>query len=152
MLTPYFRETIVSPLRSEEVFRLLDREIASKKENKLDRAFNGFCSMTEFRLSRKVSYPNNYLPLMNGVIEDSGKGSIINIRYKLFPSTQAFLIFWTSLSLFIGLFVFFGLDRHMYGSLAILAGIANYLVSLFNFRKQLQLSRSLLFSILDIGI
>ncbi len=142
MIVPFKRETIISSLNTTEIKALL--EISLKND------FNGTVSDEGFRLSKKVSYPNNYIPLVCGSLEPSSRGCIIIIRYTLFFSTKLFLVFWTSLCLLIGLFLLFELSELNYSLIAFGGALVNYLVTSANFNKQFKLTRKLLFTSLEI--
>lgn len=142
MLIPVRRETIISSYSLSQIRQLL--EIAVHKD------FNGRVSGKTFRLSRKVNYPNNYIPLVHGTLESSSRGCIIMVKYTLFFSTRMFLIFWSSLCLLIGLVLLAFTPEYSYGLIALGGAMANYGVTMANFNKQFKLTRNLLLTSLEI--
>jgi len=65
--------------------------------------FNGKVSASGFAISQIVSRPNNFLPLIKGKIEGADTGSLVHLKFELFPSIKYFLIFWIVLMLLFSL-------------------------------------------------
>ena len=154
MLVPYKRETLVLPIPVSEVLFHLDRVTRplsrSVKKGETQFLFNGSVDQARFAISRRVDYPNNYIPLVKGHGEDSTRGCILFLEYSLFFSSLMFLVFWSAISVLLGLFLFFYAKETTYAVIALLAGITNYTVTLMNFRKQYAITKKLLFDALEL--
>ena len=50
--------------------------------------FNGWVKDQKFKVSKKVKYPQNYMPIAVGIIEETSNGSIVEIEFQLFPATK----------------------------------------------------------------
>lgn len=147
-LIPHKNETLVAPITALQVISRLSLVTQPASLNiskaKPGTLFVGHISTSSFRISRKVNYPQNYLPMIKGRIEGSSRGCIIFIKYRLFFSSTLFFTFWTSMTILIGLFFTLFLKEYGYAVVAFASGIANYIVTLLNFNKQVRLSRAAL--------
>lgn len=111
--------------------------------------FNGWVKKETFKLSRKVSRANNFLPLISGRIERSSMGSIVFIRYRLFVWTLSFLIFWSVITSLFALYFFVYERIYLNAIFSLLLGMANYVIALLNFHKQVRLSSRILHEVLE---
>jgi len=154
-LFPFSQETVVTSFDSEEVYRRLwsvteptgDEEWEPDvDEDQL--LFNGHVDKNTFRLSRKVKRANNFLPLMRGRVESTSLGSIVFIRYRLFLWTLSFLIFWSILTTLFALYFLIYEKIYINAAFSILLGLANYVIAVLNFRKQVRISSSALREVL----
>ena len=153
-LFPYKRETVVLPFGTSEALRLIDKvtepvsRVTSKDQKNY--LFNGVVYDQTFKISRKVNYPQNYLPLIKGQIEETRLGSIIFLEYELFFSSRMFLGLWSVLSILIAAFLCFYPHEYTYAIISIAAGTLNYVVSLMNFKKQVKESHDALCKALEL--
>ncbi|MFL0682338.1 MAG: hypothetical protein ACJLTB_03745 [Algoriphagus aquaeductus] len=112
-LIPHHTETLVSPLSKEEVLGHLMR--VTREVNFLDSRtyqndqikFNGMVGREGFRISRAIKKGETFLPLLIGKLENTPRGSIIFLEYRLFPSALFFLIFWSIVLLAFSAFYLF---------------------------------------------
>ncbi len=153
-IIPRQTETVISPLQPSEINRRLDGLTVSpslrSNRPEEDAMFQGRIHNRTFVLSRKIRHPNNFIPLVNGRIESTSKGSIIFIKYSLFRSSLMFLSFSIGIAFLIGLiFIFTGLPE-LYSITAFALGLANYLVTLLNFNRQVRLTHEALLEALNI--
>jgi hypothetical protein len=154
-LLPKHTETIISsfaPLRIEQ--RLLEITASpTLKINKVPRnkTFQGKVGDMAFVLSRRISHPNNFVPLVRGLIEPTKKGSIIFLKYTLFGSSLMFLVIAVSIALIVGICFIVVKAPWSYSAIAFAFGIANYVVALLNFRKQVKITRDHLIDALNIA-
>jgi hypothetical protein len=153
-IIPRQTETVISPLQPSEINRRLDGLTASpslrSNRTEEDKLFQGRVHNRSFVLSRKISHPNNFIPLVNGRIESTSKGSIIFIKYSLFKSSLLFLSFAIGIAFIIGL-LFILLDLpELYSITAFALGLANYLVTLLNFNRQVRMTHEALLEALNI--
>lgn len=148
---PKETETLVLPTPSQELLNRLDRIVYYADENQDEQAkndeyhlFTGTIDQNAFVLSLKMKRPDNFIPLIKGNIEDTSKGSIVFLKYTLFRSTRMFLIFWTGLIFVLALILIAMQGKFWYGSIALLVSIANYTVTVINFRRKVKISRDYL--------
>ncbi|MEK6476106.1 hypothetical protein WJR50_01185 [Catalinimonas sp. 4WD22] len=155
-LLPLSRETIVSSYDARQLSKRLwnvtkpshrEEWMPDVHEDKL--LFNGWVKKENFKLSRKVSRANNFLPLISGRIESSSIGSIVLIRYRLFMWTLSFLIFWSVLTGLFALYFFIYERIYINAIFSLLLGVANYVIAVLNFHKQVKLSSRILHEVLE---
>lgn len=154
-LFPFSQETVVTSYDAEEVYRRLwsvteptgDEEWEPDVDED-ELLFNGGVEKDTFRLSRKVKRANNFLPLMRGRVESTSLGSIVFIRYRLFLWTLSFLIFWSILTTLFALYFLIYEKIYINAAFSILLGLANYVIAVLNFRKQVRISSSALREVL----
>lgn len=146
---PVENETLVLPYSGDKVFERL-RKATRPLEPYLplsvqeeDFRFNGVIEVDEFRLSRKITRPNSFLPVITGKVAPTSKGCIVFLSYRLFSSTLLFIGFWSVLTLLISLYFFLYEKLYTYGTIAVIIGVANYMIALLNFRKQVAISSQL---------
>lgn len=110
--------------------------------------FSGWVQENRFRISLKISKPNNYIPLVVGKIETTSSGCLVFVSYKLFPVTKMFLIFWSLFITLAGILASYQYQSLLYavGSLLILVII--HWVTWSNFKIQLKLTRQTLLEVL----
>lgn len=147
-LLPYKRETVVLPFSTTEALLLIGHvtEPVSMSPSKDDKKFlfNGMIYDKSFKISRKINYPQNFLPLIKGQVEETRLGSILFVEYELFFSSRMFLTVWSVLCILIALFFSIYPKEYMYAVIALLAGSLNYAVSWMNFNKQVKDSHAAL--------
>lgn len=154
-LIPHKNETLVLPITCEQVISRLSllTQPASLTELSGDEEirFNGFVGTTNFQISRKLSYPQNYLPLIKGRIETSSRGCIIFLKYRLFFGSLMFFTFWTIMTILIGLFLIFFTAEYVYAVISFASGAINFLVTVMNFNKQVSISKRVFCEVLKIA-
>ena len=106
--------------------------------------FNGQVKKHSFRLSQKITRPNNFLPFITGTIEPTLQGCLLFVRYRLFTMTIVFLVFWLIVTLGFGAYLAHYEQLYYYSATSVGVGFLNYGVALLNFRKQVGISRRLL--------
>lgn len=113
------------------------------------KSFSGWIEGNTFELTRHLNRPDNYSPIIKGVIDASSKGIIIFLNYKLMFSTRLFLTLWTVILIFFMFFFYFKYDAHLYGAISLLMAIINYLVVYLNFKKQVAVCHDLFVNVFD---
>lgn len=155
-LLPYTYETIVSSSDSEALYKRLwnvtepngeDEWMPDVEDEQL--MFVGKVKQYGFQLSRRVQRANNYLPLMRGHIESTSLGSIVFIRYRLFLWTFSFLVFWSVLTMIFALYFMVYEEVYVNAIVSLLLGVANYVVAVLNFHRQVKVSSKLLRTVLE---
>nr|WKN39315.1 hypothetical protein K4G66_11500 [Tunicatimonas sp. TK19036] len=148
---PIENETLVLPYPADEVFHRLRHStkpiepyapLSAQEEE--DFLFNGVIKPEGFRLSRKLTRPNSFLPMITGKVAPTSKGCIVFLTYKMFSASLLFILFWSVLTLLIALYFFFYEKVYGYGTIAVLIGGANYTISLLSFKKQVVISSQMM--------
>lgn len=153
---PTDRETLVLPVSAREVTeRLRTATQPPPKRDVLftpyqaDYLFNGRVSEQTFQLSRKITRPNNFLPLVDGAIEATSQGCLVFVRYRLFTATIIFLTFWSVMTTGFAVYLAMHEQLYHYAALSLGVGIINYAVAVLNFRKQVVISRRVIREVLS---
>jgi hypothetical protein len=154
-LIPYHSETLVSALSKKEILGHLIR--VTREVNFLDSRtqldknikFNGMIGQEGFRISKAINRGNTFLPLITGEVESTGRGSIIFMRYKLFPGASFFLIFWTIILLAFAGFYFGVVGNITYGLICLGLTISNYTLGIFFFNNQMKASREVFHELIN---
>lgn len=145
-LLPYHSETLVSALSKEEILGHLIRvtrevnflDVRSQLHGKIK--FNGMIGQEGFRISKAIDRGDTFLPLMTGEVEPTGRGSIIFLRYRLFPGAVFFLAFWSLILLAFTVFCFTVVGNFTYGILSLVLAFVNYSIGIFFFHRQVKAS------------
>jgi hypothetical protein len=154
-LLPFHSETIVSALSKEEVLGHLIR--VTKEVNFLDARtqqdskilFNGMIGQEGFRISKSIKKGDSFLPLITGEVEATPRGSIIFLRYRLFPGTVFFLAFWSIVLLAFTAFYFGVLRSVEKGSICLGLALINYAMGVFFFHRQVKVSREVFHELIN---
>ena len=150
-LLPYKNSILILPYKADEVEYKLRQKIkpltndfllTHPPANKF--MFNGWIGDYKFRISKRISHADNFLPLIVGKIEATSNGSILFITYRMFPSALFYSFFFCIMLLLASLFFLFVEKNWLTaGSLFIfLLGI--YLISVLDFNQKVRISRRLL--------
>ncbi|MCS5490882.1 hypothetical protein [Algoriphagus limi] len=147
-LIPFYTETLVSALSKEEVMEHISRK--TREVNFLDKnqlsnqagiAFNGIVGNQSFRLSKVIQRSNTFLPLILGEVEDTPRGSIIFLRYKLFPGALFFVLFWTIVLVGFSAYYLGISQEYLNGGICLGLAFINYFLAVFLFHRQVNQSR-----------
>lgn len=153
---PYESETLVIPLSPEEIHRRLSlgvkqvdfQSIQKRGEAPDMHIFNGHITEEHFKISLLIERPDNFLPLIQGKVDGTSKGSILFIQYKLFASTKVFMGFWCCLALLMAFLIYIQNHIWWYSALVIIGGLFNYWITVVNFHRKLRLSKTALHRLL----
>ena len=155
---PFQSETLVSTLSKEEVMEHISKKtlevnfLDKRTESSKNVAFNGIVGKNSFRISRVINRSNTFLPLILGEVEDTARGSILFLEYKLFPGALFFVVFWSIILLAFSAF-FFGLAQNIInGSICLVMAILNYALALFFFHRQVKISRKEFHQLINLQI
>lgn len=151
-LLPNHYETFILTQSSLEVIKKI-REVTTSRvlfQNLEGTQFRfiGWVKENRFRVSLKISRPNNYIPLVAGRIETTSSGCIVFVTYKLFPVTNMFLVFWSLFILLAGALAGYQYQSPLYllGSLLLL-GLVHW-ITWSNFKIQLKFTHKALLEVL----
>ena len=152
-IIPLKTETVVSTLAPDEVLLRLHLATmpAEKPEKGSGATFQGLIADDHFRISQNLRHPNNFVPLIEGQLDQTKHGTLIFIKYKLFFSSVMFLVFWTLVTFGAGAFLLVSGENTRYAMMAFALGLLNYGIVILNFNKQVKISHNLLLEKLNIG-
>jgi hypothetical protein len=158
-LLPFRSETLVSPLSKEVVQSKLARVTRPTLEKghkggidvRLGQSlFNGQVGEGTFSISRVLRKGDTFLPLLSGRVEATPRGSLIFLRYSMFPSARLFLLFWTLILLALAMAYSMGLQQVGKGLVCFALSGLNYGLALFFFHRQVRRSRELFLEVIHI--
>jgi len=148
IIYPVTEKTIVSNLSTDEIIHQLklvtSAPALSKKDIEPNSMFLGNVDKDEFNISLKITTPNNFIPLIKGLVDPTKQGSIVYIKYELFFSSKMFLFLWSVVGVLITLFFLFVLKNTTYAAIAIFFTTVNYAITIFYFIKSVDESHSIL--------
>lgn len=155
-LLPYHSETLVSALSKKEILGHLIRvtrevnflDSRSRQDPKIK--FNGMIGQAGFRISKSIHRGETFLPLIIGEVESTGRGSIIFMRYKLFPGAIFFLAFWTIVLLLFSAYYFGSVNNMTYGLICSGLAVFNYALGVFFFHRQVKASREVFHELINL--
>jgi len=146
-LIPFHSETLVSALSKEEVMEHISKKTLEvnflDKRTELSRkaAFNGIVGKNSFRISKVINRSNTFLPLILGEVEETARGSILFLQYKLFPGALFFVVFWSIILLAFSGFFLGLVHNYVNGFICLALAILNYSLAIFFFHRQVKSSR-----------
>lgn len=150
---PYYRQTFVSSYSQEEILeriRNVTKEGINYRESAMTRhEFNGTISENSFQLSRIITQPNTFLPLIKGKVESARRSSILFITCEMFYTTRVLLVLWSVIPLLIFVLNLFLVNGYFYALLALFFGLFNYIIPVANFHRQRRISMKILQKILE---
>ncbi|MDN3204230.1 hypothetical protein [Algoriphagus sediminis] len=155
---PYHSETLVSSFSKEEVRDCLKK--ATSEVNYLDRRsmtregvkFNGLIAESGFKISKIVDKGDTFLPLILGELEATPRGTIIFLKFRLFPGAKFFLGLWSVLLIIFAVVFAWVSSELSYALFCLLAGVLNYFISVFFFQRQVKVSRDIFMELLDLQV
>ena len=150
---PTIKETRLvkrSPAAIHERFEELVRPIdMPPEEDEKKYLFNGSWKNDEFSISLRLKNPGNFIPIVHGTIIPSDSGSLIQMRYDLFPATKKLLFFWMVVPVLITLFFILLYNKWLYGAISMAFAVVNYILSRENFRMEVRKTRRALDKLLS---
>ncbi len=150
MFFPIKTETYISDYSVSEVADRVSNDLAFE-DQETKNWFKGTASDASFEISLILKRPNNFVPMISGLIEKEADGkSIILVKYELFPATKKFLLFWTILTILLTLFFAIPYHAYLYAAITFSACLVNYIITRENFNIQVRKSRRALKKVLGI--
>ena len=152
MILPVRKETILLQDSPEDVLDKLRYVTGKRKASAIqDRPvkFIGSIGDASFSITRYLSRPENFMPLIQGQIEAVSRGCLLSLRYTLQFSSRMFVIFWTITTLLFAMFLWFIQSNWQFGMAALGVLALNILVTHVNFQRQYRRSREILMEVLD---
>ncbi len=145
-LLPVHNESFVLHEKGDEFLgRLRDvTRIVKKQTNAYEpqghKLFNGLVLEESFSISLMIRQPNNFLPLIQGDLVTSDNSCLLSVKYRLFPSTRRFIVFWSILTVLLTLFFALPYQAYLYAAISFSLGLVNYILTLENFKIQVRKS------------
>jgi hypothetical protein len=126
---PYENETLVASQSWEEIFDRVSKEVRKPAARGIAGNLTGWVKDDEFQLTLRLRRQQLFMPVVNGTIDPTSKGSLIFLKYSLFPATRFLIMFWTIILPLTGIVISFQYKNYDYLAgfllfLAILHGIA----------------------------
>jgi hypothetical protein len=150
-LLPYQNSILVLPFTAQEiVYKLRPKVKPFSSEEYLYRkpvdtfAFNGWIRDNKFRISRRITHAENFLPLILGRIESTSKGSILFITYRIFPTTLFFMGFFCLVMLAVASFYALTEKDWLTAGFMLLVTLGIYSISILDFNQKVKVSKILL--------
>jgi len=164
---PQKQSVWVSALTSEQLLSQLETLISASYQNKkksdplLDTTFNfdlsrrnknvfrGFIDIdNSFKIYQNPHYPEYFLPLIIGRVEESSSGCIIFLDFKLFPGTMFFLVLTCFIISCLSFVFIMVLQNIFYFLIMLLCAFLAYTIMLLNFHLKIKQSESILLKVL----
>lgn len=154
-LTPFHSETFVSALSKKEILGHLCK--VTSEVNYLDKQtlvskgvlFYGMVGQKGFRISKAIQRGDTFLPMILGKVEETPRGSIVFLKYRLFPGAIFFLAFWSLVLIGFSGYYFGVMAHYLFGSICIGLAIINYVLALIFFQRQVKSSRKIFYNIIS---
>lgn len=142
-------------MSQEEVLgqlRAVTREanfLDARTQTLADVKFNGLVGRQKFRISRVIRRGETFLPLIEGRVEETPRGSIIFLAYRLFPVALFFLIFWSVVLVSFAIFYGLALENWQNAMICSLLAVVNYMLCVFFFHRQVKASRAIFHQLIN---
>ncbi|AWW33173.1 hypothetical protein DN752_13050 [Echinicola strongylocentroti] len=154
---PHHSEVLVSSMTCEDVIARLESvtkdvdylsgTLVGQQEEQL---FNGKINEDSFRLSKVVKRADSFLPLIKGKIEPTRAGCIIFLDYQLFPGASFFMVFWSIVTLVMGMFFLFGQEEPMFAAVSFAVGLGNVFFAWSHFKRKVKKSQQIFHKMLSL--
>ncbi|GGF34627.1 hypothetical protein [Echinicola rosea] len=154
---PHHSEVLVSSMTCEEVISRLDhvtRDVDYLSDPLSGHAkeclFNGKINEASFRLSMAVRKADSFLPLIKGKLESTRTGCIIFLDYQLFPGSSFFMMFWSIVTLAMGMFFLFGEEQPAFAMISFAVGVGNVVFAWSHFKRKVKHSQEIFHKMLSL--
>jgi hypothetical protein len=150
-LLPYQQSILVLPFTAQEIISKLSPTVRPFQEEEYLSGkpidifvFNGWVKENRFRISRRITHAENFLPLILGKIEPTSKGSIVFVTYRIFPTVLFFMGFFCLILLGSAAYYAFTEKNWLTAGFVLLITVGVYAISILDFNQKVKLSRNLL--------
>ncbi|QHT67073.1 hypothetical protein GXP67_10650 [Rhodocytophaga rosea] len=150
-LLPYQQSILVLPFSAQEIILKLSQTVKPfSGDEYLSRkpidtfVFNGWVRENKFRISRRITHAENFLPLILGKIETTSKGSIVFVTYRIFPTVLFFMGFFCLILLGAASFYAITQKDFLTAGFMVLITLGIYAISILDFNQKVKLSKNLL--------
>ncbi len=149
-LYPQETETHVIPHDFELVSSRLEAVIGRQVTiSEVPRLIDGWLKDDKFQLTLRTRRQQLFVPLVNGRIESSSKGSLVFIDYALFPATKMLLTFWSVVLPLLAIVFYAGYGKAGTSSALLLFTVAIHIIAVLNFRFHVRIAKQMLRDLLS---
>lgn len=85
---------IVSKKSKEAIVKILQENTSPQRESGSCRFFNGQILEDSFKIRRNINYRNSFLPVINGVLEETDYGTKVTIKARMESFVRIFMYIW----------------------------------------------------------
>jgi hypothetical protein len=156
MIWPRHTESWVVPHPPEMVEAIMRLRVmhAGKQQlldpdNQANYLFNGVVREESCNISRLITRPDSFLPLIEVRWVGTAQSSLLFITYRLFASTRMFMAFWSIVSFFAALVLFFMVNELAWGVMVCILMALTYWVCVANFKRNVKLDSKILREVLE---
>jgi hypothetical protein len=100
-----------------------------------------------FIVTIRLRRPHLFMPEVTGRIEQTSKGSIIFLKYDLFPATRLLLLFWTIVLPLAGIFISYQSKNYFLVAGSFALAILIHVVAWANFKLHVKTTQKILYRI-----
>lgn len=115
-----------------------------------DRLFRGILDGNHFKITLDQRENINFLPLISGRFENTSNGCLLFLNYQLYWGTIIILGFWSVITVLFAFFLYMIQHEVLYGTIALVFGILNYSITMFNFNRMVKKCSGIIEQILGI--
>ena len=150
---PYFSETLVLKEDCVETIECIENNTRNKGDGLEEgsRLFRGIVDNTGFRISLDIREHVNFLPLISGRLENTSSGCLLFLKYQMLWGSLVMVGFWSVIAILFTLFFLFVHNEPLYGWIALIIGIGNYIITLLSFNRMVKRSRTHLLEVLALN-
>jgi hypothetical protein len=146
---PLKQETRLVTIPEGQLFKNLEKFIKPVKPDETadlrgEYLFNGIWNKENFSISLILKISNNFVPIISGNVLSSDEGTLVKLKYEMFPATKKLLMFWTIITLLITLFFIGIYQAWLYGAISFGFCVVNYILSREHFKIQTRKSRRMI--------
>jgi hypothetical protein len=94
-LFPYETETLVLTTAAGDVHQRISAELSGASQPGMANNLTGWIENNEFLLTIRLRRQHLFMPVVRGTIESTRNGSIVFLKYSLFPATRFLLLVWS---------------------------------------------------------
>ena len=152
-LLPYFRETLILAGDCAETFECIQNNTRFKGDGLEEgsRLFRGIMDDTGFRISLDIREHVNFIPLISGRLENTSSGCLLFLNYQMLWGSLVMVGFWSIMAILFTLFFLFVHNEPLYGWIALILGLGNYILTLLSFNRMVKRSRAHFLEILGLN-
>jgi hypothetical protein len=152
-LIPFFSETLVLKGDCAETIECIENNTRHKGDGLEEgsRLFRGIVDDRGFRISLDIREHVNFLPLISGRLENTSSGCLLFLNYQMLWGSLVMVGFWSIIAILFTLFFIFVHNEPVYGWIALIIGLGNYVVTLLSFNRMVKRSRAHFLEILGLN-
>lgn len=113
------------------------------------RLIDGWLKEDKFQLTLRTRRQQFFVPLVNGRIESSSKGSLVFVHYALYPATKLLLSFWSVVLPLLAIVFYVGYGKAGTSSALLLFTVAIHAIAVLNFRYHVRITKQMLRELLS---